>query len=374
MDKEIYEYKTIKKPYECTWVTNRKHDMDNCILSDKETILHDFSQDYSRINVKHIDGMICPVLRGEKILELDSAIPDIGEICSFSRIILPTPFEWVRKIYLYVTTSFINTVSVLFEEDDKKYNILYDGKLIPPYELNGSHLNYMSIVVSSNIENENKYSISNAIDREMIRGYELIRNKYIEDESNRDIKYFYITLPKSDITYETKYYNYTDEQIKTFISSLNAEEIYALIRDMVYYLNTSEMKSIILKPPTIIDLFGKEVYDPYAEVFNTSIYIGLKKILTGLLDYTNNNIKHEFSVKYMYQFSMIYSEDYQIFTHNDTFNKDSFVLLINFLKERIDKVISECECIFKSQHVVYAKTKNYIRKWKRNILNMKVKI
>ena len=285
MEKEYFEYESenINNGTHCVklW-TNYNSDSVETILTEAHGILNFFTQTLSNRLYNFVRSKICPILNPYDNTEPDTLIKDFGDIPLFKRFVFDPNISWVDKIHIYVTTSFDDDSFTLCDNDNMKYYIIYDNKTLPPYELHGLHLKYMSIVFSSSLDDVNAYKITNIILHEMKHGYDLIRKRFMANDLNRDIKYFYDTLPEEEMQYITKYYNYSEPRMHKFVISLNSEEIYALIRSMIYLLNTSEMSARLVNFQGDVNMYAITNNKKEFDKSDFYMYVGLSNILRAL--------------------------------------------------------------------------------------------
>ena len=261
---------------------------------------------------------------------------------------LPLPFDWADEVHIYVTTSFGDMGALLSNTKNLNYDITYNGKTEPSYKLNGLHIEYFSIILSSDLKNTDKYYIAGVIKHEMKHAYDIIRKNFMADDLNRDIKYFYDTLDSSDIKFLTNYYAYSKEDLKTFISRLDVSEVYALFRDMIYYLNSSEMSARLVNFDSDVDNLLKNQKPNDFGSTSIGIYLGLKNIMQGLNQYITPQEKKSFSEQYMIEFNKVYgnSDKPRLFKHYGKFDERSFNYLTAFFLKKINTFIYKCHSIY----------------------------
>lgn len=293
-----------------------------------------------------VHNIIIPLIKQGNIT-YDSDIPDISDNVSFKKLILHCDLSWIKDVYVFITEDKNipdMTLSSLYYDQNKKCNfpIIVNGKEIPSYSLSGSFIDYMSIVLNIDNTMSEEY-ICGIINHEMKHGYDMIKDNFVANNSNRDIIYFRNISHSINDSYITKYWEYSDKEQEDFLKSLNADEIFSLFCDMMYYLNLSEIQARLNNFSSEIDYVNK--YGHSSDFGNDTIklYQGLANILSGLKRYTVEKVKMEFSEKYANHFETVYSEDsdnpnkqIKHFSVRGKYGGESFHKIINFYIHRIN--------------------------------------
>lgn len=298
---------------------------------------------------------IIPVVKNPNPI-YDVSIPGVlGGRKAYKILKFDANLSWVDFIFVLVTKEVSEESSGLLarlystDTEYNDYDFVYNGRKHNSYSLEGTHIKYMTIFIDLNgytafDENE----ICGIIHHEMNHGYDLIKDKFVSNYSNRDVIYFSEKTNDNPIKYITKYWEYDENDRKKFIREKSSREIFLLISDMVYYLNMSEMHARLDNFAHEMDeLKHGETISRYFGIETLVVYFGLMNILYGLIEYASDDAKLAFANKYAREFEMVYSDDRKSdddptrknvsFKVYGKYNKTSFDYIMRFYLRRINR-------------------------------------
>lgn len=347
MNKEIIKTKISNNNhiFGYVYLLNKSKDKQG-FLYESHGILEYNNDKFKNIIGNFVHNIIIPLIHHNEI-KCDSIISDISNEKCFKRLIMHCDLSWIKDLHIYITPekSISNmTLSSLYYEQNKKHDfpITVNGEKKQPYSLSGSYINYMSIIINIDKNMSEEY-LCGVIAHEMKHGYDMIKDKFIANISNRDIIYFNTIANSIPETYITKYWEYNNPEQKDFLESLNADEIFSLFCDMIYYLNLSEIQARLTNFSTEINYLNKFGHSSDFGNDTIKLYNGLLNILEGLKKYASEKTKEEFALKYAKHFEIVYSEDTENankktkkFSVHGKYEGESFHKIVNFYIYRIN--------------------------------------
>lgn len=328
----------------------------------KRSLLHesygikDYNEKYFNNNLKEfVHKNIVPVIKNPNPI-YDVSIPGVlGGRNAYKILKFDVNLSWVDFVFVLVTkessTESSGELARLYYSDTKydDYDFVYNGRKHKSYSLEGTHINYMTVFIDLRgytIFDENE--ICGIIHHEMNHGYDLIKDKFVSNYSNRDVIYFSEKSNDNPIKYITKYWEYDGNERRQFIIEKNSREIFLLISDMVYYLNMSEMHARLANfAYEMDDLKKHEEISRYFGIETLVVYFGMMNILQGLIEYASDDAKWAFANKHAREFEMVYSDDRKeddeptrknvSFKVYGKYNKTSFDYIMQFYLRRINR-------------------------------------
>lgn len=250
------------------------------------------------------------------VIEYDSIIKYDNNCKWYKHYELDIYLGWVDKLEIFAARgneaeSFV--LSDICTDNGKQiFPVYYNGEWKPSYELCGNRVKYFSIVVIYNrVADVN--DLIGIIKHEIRHGYDLFRDKFIANHSNRDIIYFndilnnLKTSENKDITYkyfETKYWEYSIEDMRLFISRLTILDIFKLFCDMIYYFNLSEIGARL-------NNYREEIEEGMNNDKSSTyeLYYGLRKLVEIIKECVRDRDKEVFAKKYAREFEKVYQYD-----------------------------------------------------------------
>lgn len=180
----------------------------------------------------------------------DYYVPFDGDFyCAIEKVRPENSVSWIRELDIYfckLNNKYEFDCGVLGDLNNNGEIIcechpIYKNNDIVPLVIKDGVIERGSIIIMTG--DIDSFDFYGAISHELKHLYDInVRNINFYD-LNRDIILADAEKNNNDVCFETNYLNYSDEQAKQFISSLNAKELYCLLIDNMYVLNKSEMSA-----------------------------------------------------------------------------------------------------------------------------------
>lgn len=309
------------------------------------------------------------------VIEYDSMIKYDNNCKWYKHYELDIDLGWVDKLEIFAARgneaeSFVLS-DICTDNGKVAFPVYYNGEWKPSYEWRGNRVKYFSIVVIYNrVADVN--DLIGIVKHEIRHGYDLFRDKFIANHSNRDIIYFNDILNKlkttenKDVSYryfETRYWEYPKEDMRCFISRLNVLDLFKLFCDMVYYFNVSEIGARL-------NNYKEELENCACNNKSSTfkLYSGLRQLVGVIKMCVSDENKRIFSENYINMFETGYQYDendiedrlkdkmkknkfYISFKHEGKYDIESFNKICDFYIERINKYF------FKNADKIYSDIK-----------------
>ena len=300
-------------------------------------------------------------------VEYDSMIKGFdGNTMWYKHFELEVGLGWLDKIEIFAMRGKFRDSYVIGDEfvsDSRKetMEVYYDGEWKPSYKIEGSKLNYFSVVIIyDKVTDVN--DLCGIIKHEMRHGYDLFRNNFVINHINRDIIFFNdeIAKMKSGGVFLTEYWNYSLTEKKEFIRRMDYIDIYKLFCDMIYYLNIGEISSRL---NNYLSDLKTTAENGKSETYR--LYSGLLEIYKVLKSEVSTENKRLFSERFMKKFETVYGYDeeniedrlrdkigkkkfYISFKYGGKYGSESFDKLCDFFIGRLEKAF------FKNADKIYS--------------------
>ncbi len=379
MIKEIYK---IKKIGSSDGYSGKILSIDN--ISEKRTgfLFESFGiLDYNNSDLDNkikdfVNNKLKLVFYRNSIIDYDSFVKTGEHTESYKHFELDLNLKWVDKLEIFAARgnkkeSFI-LADIYTDKGKEEFPIYYDGKWKPSYELSGNKIKYFSIVIIyDKVTDVN--DLIGIIKHEMKHGFDLFRDKFIVNHSNRDIIFFNNKLkdikviekkPDNYRYFETKYWEYPEDDMKIFVGRLDILDFYKLFCDMIYYFNMSEITARLNNYKAEIE---RDKFNETSQTYR--LYYGLRKILETFKRFISEKDKVNFANEYGKDFETAYEYDeneiddrlknkinkkrfYISFKHNGKYDEGSFDKICDFYINRLNKYF------FKNADKIYSDIKN----------------